>query len=304
MNDGTNTRIAWYNGAYLPEHDVLVPFRDRGFLYGDAVFDMTRTFGGEIFRLEEHMRRLYASLRSMRIAPGMAADELIAISREVVARNAHLLDPTTDFWLAQRVSRGLGGVGDEDWDQEGATVIVECRPLPLAARAAYYRDGIDVTVSPVRRTAPDALTPRAKTHNYLNLIMAGMAMPESTDYPILLDHNGNLAEGLGANIFLVRDGICLTPREQFVLPGVSRQVVFDLCASQGIPVEQRDLDFHDAANADEMFLTSTSMCVAPVCSFNGTPVGDGPCGPLTRRLMDGYVDLVQFDWVEQYLAHL
>ena len=302
-NTGQNTRFAYYNGEYLPEGDIRLPFRDKGFLYGDAVFDMTRTFGGEIFRIEEHVKRLYNSLRAMRIDPGMPEREMVAVSREVLARNSHLLSPDTDYWLAQRVSRGLNDVGDEGWDQPGPTVIVECRPLPFAARATYYRDGVDVVISPIRRTSPDALTPRAKTHNYLNLIMAGMAVPADSGYPILLDHNGNLAEGLGANIFLVRDGVCLTPREQFVLPGVSRQVVFDLCADLGIECKEQDLDFHDAANAEEMFLTSTSMCVAPVRSFNTGELPSAP-GVVTQRLMQAYVDLVGFDWVAQYRAHL
>jgi len=307
MKAGQNARIAYYNGKYLPEGDIRLPFRDKGFLYGDAVFDMTRTFGGDIFRIEEHVGRLYDSLRAMQIEPGIAPDEMVAISHEVLARNAHLLGPDTDYWVAQRVSRGLADVGDEGWEQPGATLIVECRPLPLAERAPFYRDGVDVVISPIRRTSPDALTPRAKTHNYLNLIMAGMALPPDSGYPILLDHNGNLAEGLGANIFLVRDGVCLTPREQFVLPGVSRQVVFDLCAQLGIEHREQDLDFHDAANANEIFLTSTSMCIAPVKSFNARTVGHAPGpvpGPVTRRLMDAYVELVGFDWVAQYRAYL
>lgn len=303
MTPGQNTRIAYYNGEYLPEGEIRLPFRDKGFLYGDAVFDMTRTFGGVLFRIEEHVTRLYDSLRAMRIDPGMDEPEMVAISRKVLACNGHVLTPATDYWVAQRVSRGLADVGDEGWDQPGPTVIVECRPLPLEARAPYYRDGVDVVISPIRRTAPDALTPRAKTHNYLNLIMAGMSVPADSGYPILLDHNGNLAEGLGANIFLVRNGKCLTPREQFVLPGISRQVVFDLCEQLGLDCEEKDLDFHDAANAEEMFLTSTSMCIAPVRSFNTNPLRAIP-GPLTRQLMDAYVSLVGFDWIAQYRSNL
>ncbi|MCZ6889757.1 MAG: aminotransferase class IV [Gammaproteobacteria bacterium] len=307
MTEGSNERIAYYNGEYLPEGEIRIPFRDRGFLLGDGVFDMTRTFGGEIFKIEAHIERLFRSLKALRIDPGLTNSQLVEISEEVFRRNAHFLDETSDYWLAQRISRGLNAVGDEGWEQDGATVIVECIPLPLQARAAYYRDGVDVVVSPVRRTAPDALTPRAKTANYLNLITANMAVQAGAEhaYTILLDHNGNLAEGLGANLFLVKDGVCYTPREQFVLPGVSRETVIELAEANGVAVVEKDLDFHDAYNADEMFLTSTSLCIVPVRTFSGAEVGEGTVpGPVTQQLTAAYVELVGFDFIEQYLRHL
>lgn len=306
MADGSNQRIAYYNGDYLPEDQVRIPFRDRGFLLGDGVFDMTRTFGGRIFRIREHIERLFRSLRALRIDPGVGHDEMVEISEAVLRRNLHFLDETTDYWVAQRISRGLNAVGDEGWEQNGATVIVECLPLPFKTRAPFYRDGIDLVLSPVRRTPPDALTPRAKTANYLNLINANMAVVKNgaNDYTILLDHNGNLCEGLGANVFLVKDGRCLTPREQFVLPGISRQCVMELARERGYEVQEADLDLHDAYNADEIFLTSTSLCIVPVRRFCGEPVGRGVPGPITAALTAAYVDLVEFDFVAQYLRHL
>ena len=304
--EGTNQRIAYYNGEFLPENEIRIPFRDHGFLYGDGVFDMTRSFGGAIFKLEEHVTRLRNSLKAVKIDPGLTDAEIIDISEEVFRRNAHFLDETKDYWLAQRISRGLSKIGDEGWDQEGATVIVECIPLPFGTRAAYYRDGIDLVVSPIRRTAPDALTPRAKTLNYLNLKYANMAVQSDQPNPlvILLDHNGNLAEGLGANLFLVKDGKCFTPREQFVLPGVSRQTVIDLASGLGIEVIEKDLDFHDAYTADEIFVTSTSMCIAPVRSFSSSVVGSDVPGAVTERITQAYIDFVDFDWRAQYLGYL
>lgn len=313
MTEAANQRIAYYNGDYMPEGEVRIPFRDRGFLYGDGVFDMTRTFGGEIFKLREHVERLYRSLKALRIDARLNPEEMEKITAEVLRRNAHFLDETTDYWVAQRISRGVNAVGDEGWDDEGPTVIVECLPLPLKARASYYRDGVDLILSPVRRTPPDFITPRAKTLNYLNLINANMATggpdqgatgPDNR-YTILLDANGNLAEGLGANLFLVLDGKCYTPREQFVLPGVSRETTIELAEKLGIPMMEKDLDLHDAYNAEEIFLTSTSMCIVPVTTFCGAPVGSGSVpGPITKRLSDAYVDLVDFDFVSQYLRNL
>src|SRR5262245_48114270 len=159
MARGAGERIAYHNGRFLPEREVLVPFRDRGFKYGDAVFDTTRTFGHRIFKLAEHVERLYRSLRYLRIDAGLAPDALIGISEEVVRRNLPLLEPDEDYWVTQRVSRGLDPSEQAIWPQSGPTVIVECVPLPLRERAALYRDGIRVLTPSIRRAPPDALSP-------------------------------------------------------------------------------------------------------------------------------------------------
>jgi branched-chain amino acid aminotransferase len=302
-----NERIAYFNGEYLPESQVRVPFRDRSWIYGDGAFDVARTFNGRVFKLEEHVERLYRSLKVLRIDPGLGADEMTLISREVLERNLHLLGPDEDYWLAQRISRGVLKVDGDNWDRYGPTVIVECMPLPLRARARLYRDGIDVVVPSVRRVPPDALTPRAKTHNYLNLITADLEVhardPEA--WAVLLDVNGNLCEGLGSNIFVVRDGRLLTPHERYVLPGVSRATAIELAAQAGMPFAEADIDLYDAYTAEEAFITSTSLCLCPVRSVNGNPVGAGAVpGPLTKRLSDAYARLVNCDFVAQYLKHL
>jgi len=124
-------------------------------------------------------------------------------------------------------------------------------------------------------------------------------------WAVLLDTNGNLCEGLGSNIFVVKDGRLRTPREMFVLPGVSRATVIELAAELDIPCQEADLDLYDAYNADEVFLTSTSLCLCPVRSVNGNPIGDGSVpGPITKRLTDAYARLVDCDFVAQYRKHL
>jgi branched-chain amino acid aminotransferase len=303
----TGERIAYHNGRFVSEREVLVPFRDRGFKYGDAVFDTTRTFGHRVFKLREHVERLYRSLRYLRIDPGLTPAAMAEITEEVLRRNLPLLEPDDDYWVTQRVSRGLDPAEQEIWPQAGPTVIVECVPLPLRARAALFRDGIRVLVPSVRRTPPDAFSPRVKTHNYLNLVAANLEIkardPEA--WAVLLDASGNLAEGLGSNIFLVQGGTLFTPREQFVLAGISRDTVIALAREGGLTVVEKDLDLFDAYNADEVFLTSTSLCVCPVQSINGAVVGDGRVpGPVTRRVTEAYCRLVDFDFVAQYLKRL
>ena len=307
MPEPRQARTAYFNGRYVPETQVMIPYRDRSFNRGDGCFDMTRTFDGRIFRLEEHVERLYRSLRYLGIDVGLEPKEMIAITEEVVERNEPLRAAAGDWWVAQRVSRGVDAIGDEGWAHTGPQVIVDCTPLPLRKRAAQFRDGIDVVVSSIRRTPPSILSPRAKTHNYLNLILADRevkaASPEA--WSVLLDEHGNLCEGIGSNIFVVRGERVYTPREQYVLPGVSRRTAMELAARLGIPCEERDLDVYDAVTADEVFLTSTSLCLCGVRSVNGHPVGSGAApGPITRRLTQAYVALVGTDFVAQYLSRL
>lgn len=302
-----NERVAWFNGKIVRESEVLIPFRDQGFLRGDAVFDMTRSFNGKAFRLAEHIARLYRSLRYLDIDPGLAPSEMAAISEDVLARNRHLLGPGEDYWLAQRISRGINRVPGDNWVHYGPNVIVECVPLPLRERAKHFRDGIEIVTPSLRRTPPDSLSPRAKMHQYLNLVLADREVKAQKPdaWAVLLDVNGNLSEGQGSNIFLVRDGHLLTPRERYVLPGVSRQAVIELAGGLGIPVEERDIDLYDAYTADECFLTSTSLCICGARSLNGRifTAGEVP-GAVTQRLTEAYKELVGCDFVAQYLQQL
>jgi len=302
-----NERVAWFNGKFVRESEVLIPFRDQGFLRGDAVFDMTRSFNGKAFRVEEHVARLYRSLKYLDIDPGVSPAEMASISEEVLALNRHLLGPGEDYWLAQRISRGVGRVPGDNWDHYGPNVIVDCVPLPLRERAKHFRDGIEVVTPSLRRTPPDSLSPRAKMHQYLNLVLADREVkaqkPEA--WAVLLDVNGNLSEGQGSNIFLVRDARLLTPKERYVLPGVSRQAVIDLAGSLEIPADEQDIDLYDAYTADECFLTSTSLCICGVRSLNGRTFAAGAVpGPVTQRLIEAYKELVGCDFVAQYLQRL
>ena len=307
MSDSlSNERVVYLNGEFVPESRATIPISDRGFIYGDAVFDTARTFGGKIYRLREHVERLMRSLRYVQIDPGLDADKFCTISEQVVERNAHLLGPSDDYWVILRVTRGSNNPNGPR-DRAEPTVIVTCVPLPLAKRANLFRDGIEVVVPSTRRTPPESLNPAAKTHNYLNLIVAGLETQKSAPdaWPVLLDTRGFLTEGSGSNIFLVHGGKVRTPKAQYVLAGVSRAVTLDLCRDLGIEIEEDDLSPYDAATADEAFITSTSLCLCPMGKFNGRPVADGTVpGPVTARLMEAYKAEVKTDYVAQYLSHL
>jgi branched-chain amino acid aminotransferase len=297
--------VVFLNGQLIPESQASISIRDRGYLHGDAVFDATRTFNGTPFKLAEHVQRLYNSLRYVRIDPGMDPSEIEHWSREVVRHNYPLLPGGQDMWVMQRISRGEDST--EPGVERRATVLIETHAIPFARRAALYRDGIRAITPSVPRIPPRFLSPRAKTHNYLNLIMGDLEA-QGTDpgsWAVLLDENGNFTEGMGSNIFLVKDGMVNTPRGQFVLEGISRGIAMDLATSLNFPVAERDLDLYDAYTADEAFFTSTSLCICPVASINGAAIGDGKVpGPITQRLMSAYSDLAGMDFVEQYLSQL
>ena len=298
-----NERTVYLNGEYVPESRAVIHISDRGFIFGDAAFDTARTFQGEIFRLDDHIARLYRSLRYLQIDPGLSPAEMAAITEEVVARNRPLLDADDDYWVMQRISRGSNFPG-EPGATEGPTVAVLCNTLPLKPRASMTsrRRRRGLSADP-----PECLDPNAKLHNYLNMIVAENEVKAANPgaWTILLDTRGFLAEGSGSNIFIVRDGIVTTPREHYVLPGVSRKVTLELCLELTIPFREADIGPYDAANAQEAFITSTSLCICPVRSFQSRAVNkDEVPGPITKRLMDGFAEKVGCDYVAQYLRRL
>lgn len=301
-----NERMVYLNGELVPDSEAKISIHDLGFIMGDAVFDTTRTFGGVIFKLDEHLERFYKSLAYMRIDPGLSQAEMAACTMQVLEANLPLIGEQEDYWITQRVTRGV-----RSYEDPGAplvpTVMIECQPLPFVARAKFYRDGLPVIVPSVRRTPPECMSPRAKVHNYINLVQGDLEVkardPEA--WAILLDVNGNIAEGLGSNFFIVKNGAVITPREQYVLGGISRETVLDLAGDLGIEAKEADIDLFDVYTAEEAFVTSTSFCICPVSSINGAAIGDGAIpGPVTDRLLSAYSELVGTNIVAQYLAHL
>src|SRR2546430_15041613 len=213
-----------------------------------------------------------------RIDPAIAPAELVAITEEVLRQTLVLLGPDEDYWVSQRISRGLDAAAREVWPQTGATVIVECPPPPRRARASLARDGIRGVPPAVRRTAPEAMSPRAKTHNYLNVVLGDLEA-KSRDpqaWAVLLDTNGHLAEGIGSNIFLVRDGVIRTPREEFVLAGISRATVMDLATEAGLSRVERGPDLFSAHGRGGGFLTPRDPSTRPGQAGTGARPAEQP----------------------------
>ena len=313
MNTSSQHRIAYVNGNFVPESEASISIRDKGLVYGDCVFDTARTFAGKIFRLDAHLDRLYRNLGYAQIDPGIDQAEMARLTLEVLQRNLPVLRPGEDFWVTQRVTSGQQML-DGDLDQHsGATLIIDCIPLPLRARARYFMDGIETVVAHRKRISPDALSANIKSNNYLNMLLAQreVQVTHPMAWALMCDKNGNIAEGAGCNFFVVLDGEVFTPTTEYVLDGVSRQVVIELCSRLSIPVHETTISLDDALDADEAFFTSTSLCICPVRRLNGKQLGQSGevesgtpfCQPVTRKITDAFKQEVGLDFVKQYLDH-
>jgi len=296
-------RVAYLNGAFLPEEEAVLPIRDAGVVYGDGVFDTARTFEGRLFRMEEHVERLFESLAYARINCGMSRKEILAATYELVARNEAVRRNGEDYWVTVRVTSGLQVLDGEEPLRSGPSVMIDSIPLPLRARANYFRDGVAAVVPARRRIAPDALSPNAKTNNYINMMIAQREVTAVSPgaWVLMCDPLGDLAEGPGSNLFVVKNGVVITPPKTYILAGVSRAVVIELCAGLGLELREEPVSVHAGMAADEAFFTSTSLCACPVVSLNGHALPSGVPGPVTARIMAAFSELVGMDYVAQYL---
>ncbi len=210
----TIERVAYVNGELVEESKATISIRDLGLVYGSCVFDTSRTFGGRIFRLQQHTNRLFQSLDYVGIHLHLSNTEIIAATEEVVAQNLSILSEGEDYWVTQRVTAGVQQLDGEIITNNSPTVIIDCIPLPLRSRASFFKHGIDAVVSKRPKIAPDALSPNAKTNNYLNMMLAQQEVQSSSPagWAVMPDYQGNLAEGAGCNFFVVKDGIVFTPK--------------------------------------------------------------------------------------------
>lgn len=277
---------------------MKISLLDRGFVHGDAVFDVTRTFGHKPFKLHEHIQRLYRSLQYLRIDPKLTAEEVEGISLEVLNRNLSLISQDEDYTITQRISRG-----------SSLNPVLEPGPPTVAIYnqaisfyfAKYYHSGVNLQTSTVRRIPFESLDPRAKTQNRSNNALAEMEAKrrDSESVPLILDIDGNIAESAVANFFLVSNGVIKTPSVDNCLEGITRDTVIELAKKLSIPVEEKHLQLYDAYTADEAFLTTTSYSVLPVKKIDGREIGKKTPGPIVQSLTEAWSDMVGVNIVTQ-----
>lgn len=292
---------AYFNGQWVPYKDVLIPPHDRGFMLADVVYDVIRTFNGKPFALDRHMDRLYRSLKYLRIDCGLSRDEMTSVCEEAVERNKDRLPAVGDFTINPFATRGAHAPAIADAGP--ATVCVVVKPVAFAGFAKFYSDGAHGVIARTRSYTSQVMDPKVKHHSRLNFVQAELeaADVDPDARPILLDDAGNVTEGIGYNIFLVRDGILKTPTDRSILQGVSRSVIIDLADRLDIAFSEEDLQPYDLYTADEVFFSSTSPRIMPVSRVDNRPVADECPGPVTRRLLSAHSELVGVDIVDQAL---
>ena len=288
----------WLNGEYYPRNEAKIPMTDRGFRMGDVVFDTERTFNGKVFRLREHMERLYRSLHYTRIDPGLTMDEMEKVTLEVVERNESVRESGDDYMITQIVSRGEGG--RVNWPMD-ANVSIWIDPIDFVRYAPCYESGGHAIIPKSRSYSPDQIDPKIKHYSRLNMVLADIEAsdidPEA--FPVLLDSEGNISESVGANFFIVTDGVLRTSYDTAILQGVSRMTIMELAAQLGIPTSEEKLQPYDVYTADEAFLCSTPYSLLPMGRVDQRALNEKVPGPITSQLLAAFSETVGLDVVDQ-----
>jgi branched-chain amino acid aminotransferase len=303
-------RVVYWNGKFIPEGEARVSIYDSALMFGDTVFEMTRSFNKEQFKLREHLERLYASIRYLRIPVEMTIDEMEDAVHETIRRNEHLFSDDDEHRIMIDVTRGLLSLYDGNIDgvSSGPNIIIADFPLrwTVQGMAHLYEKGINAVVPSQRNIPARLLEPKVKNRSRIHYLMANIEVAQMSgqdNWALLLDEDGFITEGTGDNFFIVKDGKVITPEGRNILRGVSREYVFDLCEELGISCIEKNIEPYDVYNADEAFMTATPFCILPVTRFNGEDIGTAKMGEITTKLLDQWSSNVGLDIVEQIKSY-
>ncbi|MGB8167463.1 MAG: branched-chain-amino-acid transaminase [Chthoniobacteraceae bacterium] len=279
----------YIDGAFFPEADAKVSVFDHGLLYGDGIFEGIRFYNGRVFKLDEHLARLWDSARALSLTIPMTMKEMEAATLETIRRNG-----LRDGYIRLLVTRGKGNLGLSPDRCPKASVIIIAATIQLYPPEVYERGMVVVTCA-TRRASPAALSPAVKSLNYLNNIMAKVeANLAHADEGLMLNEQGYVAECTGDNVFIVKRGVLFTPPiYSGSLCGITWQAVLDISAELGLTVKVQELTRYDLYTADEFFLTGTAAEVIAAVTLDGRPIGDGKPGPVTNLIIARFRELTQ-----------
>lgn len=284
------------NGSYVKKEDAVISVYDHGFLYGDGVFEGIRSYSGNVFKLHEHLVRLYESAKSIMLEIPYTQEEMTQIIVETLRRNE-----LKDGYIRLVVSRGVGDLGLDPANCREASVIVIAEPLRIYPKE-LYDTGIEIATVATRRNRSDVLNPMIKSLNYLNNILVKMeanlaGVPEA----LMLNDQGYVAEGSADNIFIVKDGKLLTPPGHVgALVGITRNTIIEIAREKGYEVEEAMFTRHEVYTADEVFLTGTAAEVIAVVKVDGRVIGEGKPGQVTNDLLAAFREQTVKDGVKVY----
>jgi branched-chain amino acid aminotransferase len=278
--------LVYVSGAWRTAAEASISVFDHGLLYGDGVFEGIRAYNGRVFKLERHIERLFDSAKAIRLDIGLSPADVCGLVVETCARNG-----IRDGYIRLVVTRGPGDLGIDPRKCPRPELIVIARQLTMYAAAAA---GIKVVTSTFRRNAPDATSPSIKSLNYLNNILARIeANDRGADEALMLDGQGYVAEATVDNFFIVSGTTLLTPPTATNLKGVTRETILEVAAGLGIKAEERPFTLFDVWTSKEAFICGTGAEVVPVLSVDDRAIGAGGIGPVTRRIVAAYHDVVR-----------
>ncbi len=277
----------WLDGKLVDESEAKISVFDHGLLYGDGVFEGIRFYYGRIFRLEEHIRRLFDSARAIVIDMPWTAEEICKFTCETVAANN-----LEDGYIRLVVTRGAGELGLNPYLCPKPSMFIIASTIKLYPDETY-QNGLSIITCATRRPAPGALMPQVKSLNYLNNIMAKVeAIQANALEAVMLNEQGYVAECTGDNLFIMKNGELVTPLiSDGALDGITRAVIVELAEKLGVTCKERSLTRYDIFTADECFLTGTAAEVIPVVSLDRRTIGTGKPGPVTAKFLAAYHDL-------------
>ncbi|EMI17081.1 Branched-chain amino acid aminotransferase I [Rhodopirellula maiorica SM1] len=281
-------RKIYINGQFYDRENAKISVFDHGLLYGDGVFEGMRIYSGTVFRLQQHLERLWESARAIALTIPMTIEQLTKDVNATVAENG-----LTDGYIRLIVTRGAGPLGLDPFRCVDPQVIIIADKIALYPES-HYTEGLKLVTASTIRNHPAALSPRIKSLNYLNNIMAKIeGLNAGCIEAVMLNHKGEVAECTGDNIFLVKNGVLTTPPiDAGILEGITRNAVLELAVAAGIETRETPMTRHDIYIADECFLTGSAAEVIPAVQIDNRIIGDGKPGPVTLRLNEAFRKLV------------
>ena len=294
-------RKVYLNGKFVDEVEAKISIFDSALMFGDMVFEMTRSFNKKQFKLREHLERLYTGLKIFRIPLETTIDELEEICYETIKINDEVFEKNDEHRLLINVSRGPLGIYSSVFDDKlGPTLVVADFPLKwtVANMALLYDIGINAVIPSQRAIPSHLMDPKIKNRSRVFYQMANIEVSQykgDNNWALLLDTDGFITEGTGDNFFIVKNKKLYTPEGRNILRGISREYIFDLANSLGIDCIEKNIEPYDVYEADEAFMTGTPFCLLPTTSLNGIKIGDGEMGLISQKILDEWSKDVELD---------
>jgi branched-chain amino acid aminotransferase len=284
--------LVYIDGTFYPKSEAKISIYDHGFLYGDGVFEGIRAYDGNVFKLKEHVDRLYRSAHSIKLDIPLTKEEMMDAVLKTLRENG-----LRNSYIRLIVTRGVGDLGLDPRKCPKPSVIIIAEPLVPIYGVEAREKGVTAIVSSIRRDPVDATTHEIKSLNYLNSILAKLEANEAgVNEAIFLDHRGLVCEATGENIFIVKEGKLYTPPTTTgALLGVTRQAVIELAEKLGYEVREKDITLHELFNADEAFMTGTAAEIAPLVKVSGRTIGNGKPGAVTKRLIEEFQKITRIE---------